>query len=156
MHITASRLLTQIPQKRSFSLSRTPRFPDGCTTSSHSPCPLPTAHGAIPLWGVWAALTEPNTKEGSPACLSLQISLGIRAEGLHSTIKQHSTGECGAHPFRRVTLKPPSRFLQSFITSRRSPGLPCVSAMWDVMFVSSEDPLRKRNILESEETALRL
>lgn len=80
-------------------------------------------------------------------CLSSQITLGIPTEKLHSTMKQHSTSECGTHPFRRVTLKPPSRFLQSFITSLRSPGLSCVSAMWDVMLVSSKDPLRKRNIL---------
>lgn len=55
---------------------------------------------------------------------------------------QLSGADPHAHPFRRLTLKPPRRWLQSLSTSLRSPGVSWVTAMCDVMFASTEDPLR--------------
>lgn len=75
------------------------------------------------------------------SCTACQISMGL--------VKFART-----HPFRRLTLMPPYRFLQSLMTNLRSPGVSCVKAMWDVMFVSTEDPLRKRNILKSKGIAV--
>ena len=58
------------------------------------------------------------------------------------------------HPFRRLTVKPPSVLLQSLTASLRSPGVSWVSATWEVMFVSTEDPLRKRKTLKNKEVTV--
>lgn len=94
-----------------------------CSSTKCSPTPGATVEPQV----------SPGGSGSAPACDGSVLANHLRA----------SMSSCHTHPFRSLTLKSPSRLLQSLIINLRSPGVSWISAMCDVMFVSTEDPLRK-------------